>query len=144
MPYYVQSHAENRKSAKDSDGCYGLHWNKDDWGNWIADRVAAQDYDILRKHRLNVRHITIDARDLYTALKYAGQWYIGYQNGRPVLPQGAASVIYSSLNAQYLVERDEYRLKRGALPKWVRDSSMLHSAMVYRLTRAGAAIASMK
>ena len=144
MPYYVQSHAENRKSAKDSDGCYGLSWNKDDWGNWIADRVAAKDYDILRKHKLNIRHITIDARDLYTALKYAGQWYIGYQNGRPVLPKGAASVIYSSLNAQYLVERDEFRLKRGDLPKWVRDSSMPHSAMVYRLTRAGAAIASMK
>lgn len=134
MPYFVQSHAEKRKSAKDADGCFGATRNKDDWGNWIADRVAALDYDILTKHGIHTISITLKARELYNSLMFTGQWYIGSMDGCPVQPPGVASVIHTSLFAQYLSERDEYRKSRGALPMWVRDSSMAHAALVYRMT----------
>ena len=56
LPYAVESHAETRKPHKDAQGRYGHTWTKDDWGNWIADRVAAEDYDILSQHGINIIH----------------------------------------------------------------------------------------
>ena len=56
MPYHVRGHAEDRKPGKDSRGLLGKDWTKDDWGNWIADRIAAQDLKILRDRGLHIIH----------------------------------------------------------------------------------------
>jgi hypothetical protein len=54
MPYHVRVHAERRKTHMGSDGLFGKHCDKDDWGNWIADRIAAQDHDILTRHGIQI------------------------------------------------------------------------------------------
>ena len=44
----------------------------------------------------------------------------------------------------YLAERDDYRRKRGALPKWVDNSIMMHFASVYDFPKASLASVSTK
>ena len=83
IPYHVKGHAESRKPGKDKYGRLGASWNKDDWGNWIADRLAANDTDILRKHDIQIHYITVSAMDLYKSLRTTGQWYIGDITGTP-------------------------------------------------------------
>ena len=48
MPYKVPSHVEKDKTKKDAQGRLGVNWTNDEWGNWIADRVAAKDTKALQ------------------------------------------------------------------------------------------------
>ena len=116
MPYHVRGHAERRKPKKDTNGLYGQNWTKDDWGNWIADRIAANDHDILIRHGIHIIEYTISAKDMYASLPYAGQWYIGNRQGVPVNPNGVSAHLQHRLWMKYLDERDGYRKERGALP----------------------------
>jgi hypothetical protein len=43
LPTYVESHPERRKPGNRED------WTAEDWGNYIADRAAAADYETLRE-----------------------------------------------------------------------------------------------
>ena len=144
MPYHVRGHAENRKPHKDNDGLFGKHWNKDDWGNWIADRIAAQDTDILIRHGIQVIQLTVSATELYSSLPYPGQWYIGNDKGQPVKPHGVRKQLQLGLWQQYLRERDEYRRNRGVAAKWVHDSSMQHAADIYDLQNTSIDMAASK
>ena len=136
MPYKVPSHVERHKPLKDAHGRLGVNWTKDEWGNWLADRVAADDTASLRRQGIRYHILTVPARDIYAHLMFPGQWYIGDNTGFPVLPLGVSAAIHTNLHKQYLVERDAYRIARGDLPKWEKDSSMPHSASVYGLKQA--------
>ena len=144
LPYHVAGHAERRKPAKNAQGCYGDTWTKDDWGNWIADRVAASDYDTLTSHGIRLTLITVQARDIYDSLAAPGQWYIGDKDGRPVLPAGVTTVAAESLATLYHQERDAFRIKGGRDPMWETDSTMTHAAEIFQLRRASASHASTK
>ena len=133
MPYKVPIHVERHKPLKDAHGCLGVNWTKDEWGNWLADRVAADDTASLRRQGIRYHILTVPARDIYAHLMFPGQWYIGDNTGFPVLPLGVSATIHTELHKQYLVEWDAYRIARGDLPKWEKDSSMPHSASVYGL-----------
>ena len=142
MPYHVRGHAGKRKPHKDSNGLLGKHWTKDDWGNWTADRVAAQDHDILTRHGVQIVQLNISASELYSSLPSSGQWYIGDCTGSPVGPNGVGAHLQHRLWKTYLAERDEFRRKRQADPKWVLDSSMQHSAAVFNLEQASLSLTS--
>ena len=144
MPYHVRGHAERRKPQKDVNGLLGQHWNKDDWGNWIADRIAAQDQDIITQHGIHIIEFTITASELYSSLPYVGQWYIGHRNGHPVNPNGVSTHLQHCLWSTYLAERDDHRRKRGVNPKWVEDSSMRHSSSIYDLQGSSLSLTSTK
>jgi hypothetical protein len=135
MPYHVRGHAEDRKPGKDSRGLLGKDWTKDDWGNWIADRIAAQDLKILRDHGLHIIQFSISAKELYSSLLYTGQWYIGDEKRLPVEPRGVDTLIHQGIWSLYLSERDEFRKQRGEDAKWVPDSSMDHAAKIYDLVK---------
>ena len=49
VPYKVPSHFERDERQKDAQGRIGDGWTQDEWGNRIADRVAAYDFEVLRK-----------------------------------------------------------------------------------------------
>ena len=136
MPYHVRGHAEKRKPKKDANGLYGHNWTKDDWGNWIADRIAAKDHDILTRHGIHIIEYTISATDMYASLPHAGQWYIGNRQGVPVNPNGVSAYLQHKLWMRYLAERDDYRRERGALPKWVDDSSIFALCIGLRLFKS--------
>ena len=144
QPYHVRGHAETRKPGKDKHGRLGASWNKDDWGNWIADRLAANDIDILHQHGIHVQYISVSAIDIYKALRTVEQWYIGDIKGTPVLPQGVAATVAHSLATSYHRERDEYRVAGGRLPMWEHNSSMEHAAEVYTMRSASISVAGTK
>ena len=143
-PYHVKGHPESRKPGKDKHGRLGASWNKDDWGNWIADRLAANDTDILRKHDIQIKYISVSAMDLYKSLRTTGQWYIGDIAGTPVLPKGVAATVARSLASSYHEERDEFRALGGRPPTWKHDSSMEHAADVYTMRSSSASTAGTK
>jgi len=111
----------------------GKTGRKEDWGNWTADRIAAQDHDILTRHGVQIVQLAISASELYSSLPSSGQWYIGDCTGSPVGPNGVDAHLQQILWKTYLAERDEFRRKRHADPKWILDSSMQHSAAVFNL-----------
>jgi hypothetical protein len=112
LPFHVRSHVERRKPARDRNGRLGATWSNHEWGNWIADRVAANDTAGITQQGIRYHMIAIPAGDMYAKLVYHGQWYIGNARGLPVKAKGVQEVIQSSLHKQYHKERDEYRLDR--------------------------------
>ena len=142
LPYAVESHAETRKPQKDAHGRYGQTWTKDDWGNWLADRVAAEDYDILSQHGINVIQFRIKATTMYDLLLSHGQWYLGDRNGKPIPPAGLDDIAARHLATAYHQERDEYRIRDGRVPMWEHNSTMEHAAEVYQLQSASSSKAS--
>jgi hypothetical protein len=142
LPYSVESHAERRKPHKDAQGRYGHTWTKDDWGNWIADRIAAEDYDILTQHGINVIQFRIKATTMYELLLSHGQWYIGDRQGKPIPPAGLDGIAARQLATAYHQERDEYRIRDGREPTWEHNSTMEHAAEVYQLQSASSTKAS--
>ena len=72
-PYHVRAHADTRKPKKDSRGRYGLKWTEDDWGNYIADRLATESEDDLLFHGLHLIKTDITAVALYNSLGHPGQ-----------------------------------------------------------------------
>ena len=136
VPFKVPSHVEREKKQKDANGRLGLGWTQDEWGNWIADRIAAYDLAELRKQGIAYHVIRVTARQVYSTLMYNGQWYLGDKMGAPILPAGAKKIIQQEIHRKYLQERDEYRKRRGDAPIWELDSSMTHASTVYEVHRA--------
>ena len=66
----MPSHVENDKRLKDAQGRLGVYWTKDEWGNWIADRVAALDVASLQRQGIKFHLIKVPARDIYANLLY--------------------------------------------------------------------------
>ena len=89
-------------------------------------------------------HISIPALEMYRALRMAGQWYIGDIAGSPLLPKGLAATVARSLASSYYRERDEYRVQGGRIATWEHDTSMEHSAEVFSMRSASAAVAGTK
>ena len=143
-PFHIRSHVERRKPAKHPNGQLGATWTNHEWGNWIADRIAAQDISGIVKQGIKFHMITVKAKDLYSQLPYEDQWYIGDRTGAPVYPRGVHAVMQETLHLHYLTERDAYRIERGELPKWEHDSTMEHAAIVFELSRSSPAEAAAK
>ena len=61
MPYKVPSHVEKDKTKKDAQGRLGVNWTNDEWGNWIADRVAAKDTKALQLQGIKYVIMTVPA-----------------------------------------------------------------------------------
>ena len=87
LPTYVESHPERRKPGNKAD------WTAEDWGNFIADRAAAADYDTLRDLGLRVQVLEISAATVYADLRTHGHWYIGHFDGSPASPTGERKII---------------------------------------------------
>ena len=136
MPYKVPSHAEKHKPQKDSQGRLGVNWTNDEWGNWIADRVADNDVEALQRQGIRYVLQTVPAKKVYDQLLFSGQWFIGGRTGSPVPPKGVNAIIQATLHRQYLQERDAFREARGESPVWQLDSSMAHAALMYGLRKA--------
>ena len=109
----VPSHVESKKKKKDARGRLGVDWTKDEWGNWIADRVATHDLEALKCQGIRCHMLKVPAKSIYSKLLYSGRWYIGDRLGVPALPRGAKEMIQANLHNQYLSERDVYRTNRG-------------------------------
>ena len=90
VPYHVRSHADYRKPARDARGRLGAGCTDDDWGNYIADRVAIEAQDDLTFHGIQYVEITITATDLYNSLGFSGQWYASKSDRRPIEASGVA------------------------------------------------------
>jgi hypothetical protein len=72
LPFKVPSHVENNKKQKDDKGRLGVNWTKDEWGNWMADRIAALDVASIQRQGIQFHLIKVPARDVYANLLYAG------------------------------------------------------------------------
>ena len=141
-PYYVRAHAERRKPKKDGLGRLGKDWTTDDWGNYIADRVACHAIDDLSHEGLNVVMLRITATDLYNSLGSTGQWFVGNTDGSPVGPRGVRDRIDKERMTLYHKERDDYRADRGDSRIWEHETTMKHSSIVFKLKQAPAGQAS--
>jgi hypothetical protein len=88
--------------------------------------------------------ISIDTIDMYNALGFPGQWYIGDLSGSPVGPRGVTDRVNYSTLQSYLRTRDQLRVKGGRPPIWEHDSTMEHAADVYQLKTAADNVATTK
>ena len=111
MPLHVYSHPETEKPNKST-------WTQDDWGNFMADRAAAQDWAAFAKEGLKVIRSTIPAGQLLEDLIAPGQWYLSDRQGSPISLEGVRSGIQTHRFREYITTRDGYRAGRGAEEKW--------------------------
>ena len=111
MPIHVRAHPEVRKPDRST-------WTHDDWGNFIADRVAAKDWSGLSRAGLNVRSITVSAPTVLRDLLGPDQWYLSSHDGTPLPFTGLREAINNHRLRKYLSDRDAYRAQRKAPPKW--------------------------
>ena len=111
MPIHVRAHPEVRKPDRST-------WTHDDWGNFIADRVAAKDWSGLSRAGLSVRSITVSAPTVLRDLLGPDQWYLSSHDGTPLPFTGLREAINNHRLRKYLSDRDAYRAQRKAPPKW--------------------------
>ena len=126
MPTYVESHPEKRKPGNRQN------WDKHDWDNFIADRAAAADYETLTDAGLHFNILDVDAKEIYNDLLQHEQWYIGYPDGSPVLPQGPLAHMQAHRFSTYLHDRDDDRAKRSD-PPYCNDNSLTYSAKRFKM-----------
>ena len=129
LPEHVQSHPEKRKPGNKSN------WTAEDWGNYIADRAAAADYETLRDNGIKVHVLEVSAATIYNDLRTPEQWYIGLEDGTPVAPRGALTQMQDKRFAEYLQDRDNYRAKRQEPAFW-HDNSLQFVSRVFQLHTA--------
>ena len=122
-------HAEKRKPGNKAD------WNNDDWGNYIAHRAAAADYDTLRALGLNLQILEVSAKDLYQDLIPQAQWYIGHPDGTPLEPRGLLAHMNEQRFQNYLTDRDKDRATRQDPTFWT-DNYLQYSARTFQTTTA--------
>ena len=131
-PVHVESHPERRKPGNRAN------WDNDDWGNFIADRAAAADYETLRDAGIQLQVLEMSATTIYNDLLSPLQWYIGYKNGDPVLPNGPLAHIHDTRFLEYLKDRDVDRSKRQEPAYW-HDNSLLYCAKIFSMQKASVA-----
>ena len=132
LPEFVESHPERRKPGNKSN------WTAEDWGNYIADRAAAADYDTLREQGIKIQVLEIPASTVYNDLRTPGQWYLGQEDGTPVPPNGVLARLQERRFREYIQDRDKDRSKRGDAAFW-QDNSLTFTARVFQLYKAPSA-----
>jgi len=111
LPMHVKAHPEKHKPDRTT-------WTADDWGNFMADRAAAKDWDAFRSAGIQVIHQTVPAGQVLEDLLLPGQWYLSNKAGNPISLEGLREVIQKRRFHEYITTRDDYRLKRGDPIKW--------------------------
>ena len=132
LPEYVESHPERRKPGNKED------WTAEDWGNYIADRAAAADYETLRECGLRIQVLEVPATTIYNDLRTPDQWYIGQEDGTPAPPSGVLAQLQDKRFTKYIQDRDKDRAKRQDVAYW-HDNSLKFVARVFQLYKAPSA-----
>ena len=127
-PIHVESHPEKRKPGNKQD------WDHNDWGNFIADRAAAADYESLHDIGIQTRVLEVAVSEIYKDLLSPLQWYIGYTDGTPVIPSGPLAHIQKERFDAYIKDRDADRATRSDPAFWS-DNSLTYSSRVFNMQR---------
>ena len=124
---WTPAHPERRKPSS-------KQWNYEDWGIYIADRVAAGDMKQLAADNISVKWISVSASEAYQGLISQDQWYWGDKQGSPAGVGSTASIATKGMLASYLGDRDMNRLSRGELPYWKEHSLRFAASLSYITT----------
>jgi hypothetical protein len=111
LPMHVKAHPEKHKPDRTT-------WTADDWGNYMADRAAAKDWEAFRRADIQVIHQTVPAGQALEDLLQPGQWYLSNKAGNPISLEGLREVVQKRRFHEYITTRDGYRVKRGDPIKW--------------------------
>ena len=111
LPVHVKAHPEKHKPDRAT-------WTADDWGNFMADRAAAKDWEAFRQAGVQVLHQTVPAGQALEDLLLPGQWYLSDKVGCPISLEGLREVVQKRRFHEYISARDRYRTKRGDVIKW--------------------------
>jgi hypothetical protein len=111
LPLHVKAHPEKHKPDRTT-------WTADDWGNFMADRAAAKDWEAFRHADIQVLHRTVPAGQALEDLLLPGQWYLSNKAGNPISLEGLREAIQKCRFHEYIAQRDSYRKERRAPAKW--------------------------
>ena len=126
VPYvkWVKAHPEEYKTRD--------KWNDEDWGIFLADKVAGDKIQEIADMGFKVTQHAYKAREIYDGFIGQGAWYWGDEGGQAA---GVGSLVSNVLEGQlkkYLGKRDAYRAQRGAAPYWF-DHSVEFASVVWNL-----------
>ena len=105
----------------------------DDWGNWIADRVAGSHQAQLRELIPQTEWFEISALTAVNTLPQATEFYFGDHSGRPTALYGLMEHVHRVRMERYVVQRDR---QRTGGPKW-EDNTIGFAAEMYNGVEIG-------
>jgi len=120
MPHWVPSHPERRKKNRDD-------WIQDDWGNYIADKIAGNSRRKLNLIHDNIQWTSISALDAINSLPRSDEYYFGDMTGRPMALFGLMEHVHRLRMERYVNTRDSLR---SGIPKWM-DNTISFAASVF-------------
>ena len=71
------------ESCREKKSKQKYRWTRNEWGNYIADKVADDKMHILLDDGLLIQNREIEARTLLQTIPQTGQLYIGDASGTP-------------------------------------------------------------
>ena len=123
VPKWVPSHAERRNRDR-------TRWSMNDWGNWLADKVAGNQRNQLDIIALNYDWHETTARHILRTMPRARELYYGDAGGSPIALYGLMEHVHRTRLDRYLAQRDYLR----GSPKWL-DNTMRFAATVFNEKR---------
>jgi hypothetical protein len=106
-------------------------WDKDTWGNHIADCIAGGD----TCEQLEVTIIRTSASSILQSLERHLEWFVGSAVTGTLATHNLDSVRDSDRLVQYISDRDSYRVMQGRSPKW--DSVRILGSVRINRDKAG-------
>ena len=122
---WVKAHPERRTQEV-------AEWTREEWGIWLADRAAADDWSALEEMGVECEMIEVDVKTVHKGLVGQDKWYWGAEDGSP----GGFGSLLEEVSAgrvqEYVKQRDSYQ-PEGAVKYWV-DNTMGFVAMLFEMT----------
>ena len=126
---HVNSHADKLKSLTDLSYA--------EWGNFIADKVAGDNFADLEDLGLSLVSTDIFARNVLPDIPCTNSWYWGDAAGTPLPLVPLSSQQHDVRHQLYITDRDNYRAHLPQpLPAYWYDNSLRFVAKVYELKHA--------
>jgi hypothetical protein len=126
---HVNSHADKLKSLTDLSYA--------EWGNFIADKVAGDNFADLEDLGLSLVSTDIFARNVLPDIPCTNSWYWGDAAGTPLPLVPLSSQQHDVRHQLYITDRDNYRAHLPQpLPAYWYDNSLRFAAKVYELKHA--------
>ena len=101
-PQWVPSHVERRNKKKNT-------WTKDEWGNYLADKVADKQRRLIENEFQDVPWVEVAALRILKDIPQKGEVYVGTFRGMPTAINGVMDFIHQIRFDRYLIHRDAHR-----------------------------------
>jgi len=121
--HHVTSHADKHKNLQDL--------TYQEWGNFIADKVAGNNFEELEELGLTLISTDIFARNVLPDIPCFNSWYWGDAAGTPLPLVPLSSQLNDVRHQLYITDRDNYRANLPQpLPAYWHDNSLRFAAKV--------------